>query len=101
MLILHHQDPTSTVYNMSSSFVLDGDLDITILEKAFQYLVSRHESLRTVFVSDRGKLWQKIEQHPDFKLEIVDLRDQDEGPELAVDIDEKEAFIQISSTRFW
>jgi thioesterase domain-containing protein len=37
-----------------------GDLDIAALQLSLDFLVERHESLRTVFVNDRGELRQVV-----------------------------------------
>jgi syringomycin synthetase protein SyrE len=45
---------------MSSAYSLEGQLDINVLEKVFEILAGRHESLRTVFITIDGQPKQKI-----------------------------------------
>ncbi|MCC6698260.1 MAG: amino acid adenylation domain-containing protein [Candidatus Hydrogenedentes bacterium] len=47
-------------YTMTSVLRLRGTLHREALESAFTQLIARHESLRTVFVSDSGELYQRI-----------------------------------------
>jgi thioesterase domain-containing protein len=60
-------------------FALDvfGDLDIAVLQLSLDYLVERHESLRTVFVDDRGELRQVV----DGPRAVVALVDVPSGPD--------------------
>ncbi|MFB6456932.1 amino acid adenylation domain-containing protein [Chitinophaga sp. Hz27] len=47
--MLSQFEVSSVAYNMSGVYVFEGALNIPALELAFQDLVNRHESLRTVF----------------------------------------------------
>ena len=66
-------DPGSTRYNLLQAVVLHGDLDINHLEQSFNFLIARHESLRTVFPSHEGQPQQLILESLDFQLERIDL----------------------------
>jgi condensation domain-containing protein len=61
-------------YNVSLALRLVGDLDASALERAFVDLVSRHESLRTRFVLDRGTPHQVIDPPGRFESRRADLR---------------------------
>ena len=65
----------SPAYNVSSAFDLRGALDRAALRQAFDALVARHESLRTVFVEVDDQPRQRI--LPAFSLpsSYVDLRE--------------------------
>jgi len=69
----------SATYNERRVICLNGDLDISALEKSLDEIVRRHEVLRTSFASENGKPRQVI--HPDIslKLEIVDLQSDSEA----------------------
>lgn len=41
--------PGSSAYNMPIPFVIDGELNVSAMHQALQYLVDRHETLRTTF----------------------------------------------------
>ncbi|UPK71695.1 amino acid adenylation domain-containing protein [Chitinophaga filiformis] len=51
---------TTAVYNIPMICNIRGNLDIAAMEKAFQTVVQRHESLRTVFLLSDGEPRQKI-----------------------------------------
>jgi amino acid adenylation domain-containing protein len=52
--------PLAALYNMPFAFMLEGKLEIDALEKAFNTLVARHESLRTIFSVNEGETAQVI-----------------------------------------
>ena len=52
-------EPASTAYHISGALQLKGELDVDALKASFEALVTRHESLRTVF---RGREDGQVEQ---------------------------------------
>ncbi|OYE00826.1 non-ribosomal peptide synthetase [Nostoc sp. 'Peltigera membranacea cyanobiont' 232] len=87
MWILHHIDEYSSAYNIRLAMRINGGLDISAFEEAFQQLVIRHEILRTTFTSVAGNIQQIVhEEVPKEKLLVVrDLREQNDA-ELVADI---------------
>ena len=73
MWFLWQLDPQSAGYNLPLSVCLDGELDITALERAFSLLVERHESLRTTFFQDDEQVWQRIAPPSPVSIEVRDL----------------------------
>ncbi|UCH95476.1 MAG: AMP-binding protein, partial [Candidatus Aminicenantes bacterium] len=73
---LHQLDETHIAYNILIPYLVEGDLNINVLEKAYETAVKRHESLRTTFVVKEGEPRQKIHdiEISGFKLEYIDLR---------------------------
>jgi amino acid adenylation domain-containing protein len=65
---LSELDPTSTAYHIASVVRLKGELRIDLLERAFQHVIERHESLRTAFVASGGKPAQRVHAHVPFTL---------------------------------
>ncbi|WP_306373041.1 surfactin non-ribosomal peptide synthetase SrfAA [Bacillus subtilis] len=59
-------------YNMPAAALLEGPLDIQKLERAFQGLIRRHESLRTSFVLENSTPRQKIHNSVDFNIEMIE-----------------------------
>nr|WGD59118.1 condensation domain-containing protein [Bacillus subtilis] len=59
-------------YNMPAAAILEGPLDIQKLERAFQGLIRRHESLRTSFVLENSTPRQKIHNSVDFNIEMIE-----------------------------
>jgi amino acid adenylation domain-containing protein len=69
------QTENSAAYNIPGALMLTGDVDTTRLREAFVLLMERHESLRTVFVTDEKDLpRQKIvdSAHPVFEIQDAD-----------------------------
>ncbi|RXV65673.1 amino acid adenylation domain-containing protein [Burkholderia stabilis] len=68
-------DPST--YNMAGALQLDGAVDTARLVRAFDALVDRHESLRTVFAMIEGELRQRIltREASGFRVEHMDLAD--------------------------
>ena len=60
LFVIHEMDKASTVYNMPGMLKLSGEIDLPRLERAFQQLVDRHESLRTSFHMIEGEPMQRI-----------------------------------------
>ncbi len=60
---LLQMDPTNPVFNIPAAVEVKGPLSIPRLEKSFQVLIERHETLRTSFSEIDGKLMQVV--HPD------------------------------------
>ncbi|WP_143137266.1 non-ribosomal peptide synthetase, partial [Burkholderia ubonensis] len=73
-------DPST--YNMAGALQLDGAVDTARLVRAFDMLVDRHESLRTVFAMIEGELRQRIlsREASGFRVEQTELA-EDAGPE--------------------
>ncbi|NOK36744.1 amino acid adenylation domain-containing protein, partial [Corallococcus exercitus] len=70
---LDRLEPGSAFYNVPVVSRLDGTLDVSALERSLQFLVRRHESLRTVFVETRGEPGQHILPDLALPLSVVDL----------------------------
>ncbi|WP_375341428.1 amino acid adenylation domain-containing protein [Lyngbya sp. CCY1209] len=71
-------EPESTAYHLSAVYRLRGSLNQTALEKSFNHIVARHETLRTALISRGGQPVQVISPNLTLPLETVDLRDQSE-----------------------
>src|SRR6267154_129747 len=67
-------EPGSARYNMAKAVIIRGELDINQVEEAFNLIIARHESLRTVFPSQDGQARQVILDRLDFKLQRFDVR---------------------------
>ncbi|SOD20611.1 non-ribosomal peptide synthetase [Nitrosomonas ureae] len=69
-------DPQSTAYHLSGVLHLLGKLNAEALQASFQALVTRHESLRTVFRANaEGLPEQIIESEGKFELTMISLCD--------------------------
>ncbi len=68
---INQLEGNSPLYNISSVTKIEGNLNISALEKAIQHLCERHESLRTNFVNQSGKPFLRISEETKPRLEIV------------------------------
>jgi amino acid adenylation domain-containing protein len=71
--MLQQMEPSSVAYNMLAALTVEGTPGKEILEKAFEHLVYRHESLRTSFMPVKGEPVQKIHNRVEFKIDWYDL----------------------------
>ncbi|MGM1050739.1 MAG: condensation domain-containing protein, partial [Bacillota bacterium] len=75
--LLGQIDPESTGYNMPGVLVVDGDLDIGRLEKAFEELIAGHETLRTSFGTVGDEIVQRIAEEVDFEIQYRESAEED------------------------
>jgi len=89
---LSQLDEASTAYNMPFIQTIRGDYDVTVLEKAIEAVVERHEILRTVYrENDEGEVRQWILPKGDsnVKAEFVDFTNRDSESEITSYITEQ------------
>ena len=84
---LEQLEPGSVAYNMTEAIRIKGALQVEVLERAINEIVSRHEVLRTRFEEREGAPVQVIEAEQIIKLETVNLEGMN-GEEQARRIDE-------------
>ncbi|MBD2489455.1 non-ribosomal peptide synthetase [Aulosira sp. FACHB-615] len=71
--VLQQLEPQSYVYNEFVSIKLTGNLNLAILEKSFNEIINRHESLRTSFTTIDEQPVQVIHSSVTIKLPVVNL----------------------------
>ncbi|MFL2077157.1 amino acid adenylation domain-containing protein [Marinilactibacillus psychrotolerans] len=77
MFILQEMEKGSVNYNMPMAFKINGDIDLTRLEKAFEEVVQRHEVLRTNFMLVDGEVKQFIRTNNNHKFSIRKHKEKD------------------------
>jgi hypothetical protein len=70
---LYKLDPDSSMYNMPQAAIFHGRLNYPYLQKAYDCVLKRHSSLRTVFADEDGIPVQRIAAELSQKFEFVDL----------------------------
>src|SRR3989442_619268 len=70
---LDQLQPGNSSYNVSRHVRITGSLDCQALARAFNAVVERHESLRTVFRLAGNEPVQIIQAHQDLPLPLIDL----------------------------
>jgi amino acid adenylation domain-containing protein len=77
---LDQLDPGNPTYNIPTAVRLSGSLNVAILERSFNELISRHEVLRTVFPTVAGQPVGAIAPANNFTLSVLDLRTANLSP---------------------
>ncbi len=77
--VLDQLEEDSVVYNLPVAFYMEGEFNRDAFQKAHSYIIGRHESLQTVFITENGEPRQKILKKIDSVLKILDLRDKPEN----------------------
>ncbi|MBV4477560.1 non-ribosomal peptide synthetase [Pseudomonas botevensis] len=71
---LDQLEPGNPFYNVPTAVTLKGRLDVALLERALNELVSRHEILRTTFCRVNGEPRQVVHSLMPQSLPVTDLR---------------------------
>ena len=72
--LLDQLDHKHTVYHISGAYHIKGKLDDKALTQTFEFLIKRHESLRTGFKLVDGRLKQVVSSSVHFKINCFDFR---------------------------
>ncbi|MGK7942438.1 MAG: amino acid adenylation domain-containing protein [Crocosphaera sp.] len=70
-------------YNMPGAIQLRGDLKVTVLEKALQEILDRHEVLRTSFTTINGLPVERVNSHTTVNIPLIDLQNLTETEQTA------------------
>ncbi|MCG6573325.1 amino acid adenylation domain-containing protein [Pseudomonas sp. AF32] len=70
---LWQMDPLSSAYHIPSALRLKGRLDVPALERSFNALVERHESLRTTFIERDEQTVQVIHRQMPLRIRLESL----------------------------
>ena len=77
--ILDQLESDSAVYNITRAFEIEGALELAVLQKALDAIVTRHATLRTVFAFEGGQPVQVIRESQSIDVSVVDLSDEPES----------------------
>ncbi|PTL75144.1 non-ribosomal peptide synthetase [Vitiosangium sp. GDMCC 1.1324] len=75
MWFLYQWNPASAAFNMPGAVRLSGEVDPEALRRGLQELARRHETLRTTFSDQEGRLLQVVASSLEIPLSVEDLRD--------------------------
>ena len=73
MYILGNLKDSGINYNIPMPFEVEGKLDKERLERSFEKLITRHESLRTSFEIHGEEIIQKIHKEVNFKISYQEV----------------------------
>ncbi|MBB4637954.1 non-ribosomal peptide synthetase [Longimicrobium terrae] len=86
MWFLNEFAPDSPMYNVPVSVLVQADLDVALLERAYSEVVRRHESLRTTFhMGPDGELKQLVHDPFEVRIEIIEMRHR-VGEDFSADV---------------
>ncbi len=71
--VIDQLEPNSSAYNIPLAEQISGPLNVSAMERSFNELVRRHESLRTTFTISGGQPVQVIHEPRPLRLEVIDL----------------------------
>jgi non-ribosomal peptide synthetase component F/thioesterase domain-containing protein len=71
---LDSQNPGNPTWSVPVRFRLQGPLNVAFLERAFDEIARRHESLRTVFTALDGQPAQVVKPSLQIQVPVIDLR---------------------------
>ncbi|MCP4990324.1 MAG: SDR family NAD(P)-dependent oxidoreductase [Colwellia sp.] len=86
MWVLSQIEGGSIAYNIVLRLLLHGDIDYGAFGNAFNSLIKRHESLRTTFIVVNGEPKQEVHDNINFKVNIIDLRNDPKPDNKANDL---------------
>ena len=74
--ILDQLESNSAVYNITRAVKIEGALEVAVLQKALNAIVTRHATLRTVFAFEGGQPVQVIKESCPIDVSVIDLSDR-------------------------
>jgi len=80
---LHHLSPDSRSYNALEILQIEGNLNLTVLERSLGELINRHEIFRTTFPTVSGEPIQVIAPPSSFCLNVDNYQDLSPNEQLA------------------
>lgn len=88
----HQLEPGDTSYNIPFALGLRGQLDVPVLQQAFQTIVARHDILRTHFIETDNHPVQIIQEAIDFELPYLDLSHLADSEHVVSELAQQEAW---------
>ena len=76
---LDHATPGMIAYNAPRLIRIHGPLDVEALRTAIDYVVARHEVLRTTYHQEGAAVVQRVQAHTPFAIDVVDVRAHADG----------------------
>ncbi|WP_439644313.1 condensation domain-containing protein, partial [Acetivibrio straminisolvens] len=72
LFALDRVEGAGTSYNIPAAYIIEGNIDIPKIQRIFEELIRRHETLRTSFEIVDGDPVQKIHKNVEFSVKVVD-----------------------------
>ncbi|WP_417237021.1 amino acid adenylation domain-containing protein [Bizionia paragorgiae] len=81
-------DPKTSHYFEQVSCKIEGELDIPVVRKTLNYLLKRHDVLRTVFSDEFDRSLQIVLDQEEFDFSLIDIRQSVDGEKIEELIEE-------------
>ncbi|MGH8773182.1 MAG: condensation domain-containing protein, partial [Burkholderiales bacterium] len=98
---LDQWEPKSPLYNISTASMIEGLLDVKLLERCVNEIIKRHESLRTTFATEAEQPVQVIHPNVELTLSVTDLstsyEDEREAKAYKLALEEAQTPFDLSS----
>jgi amino acid adenylation domain-containing protein/non-ribosomal peptide synthase protein (TIGR01720 family) len=96
---LSHGNPA---YNIVRATKLEGDLNKKALEKSIEYILQRHEILRTTFIFEQDKPRQMIHSGMSIPMPVIDLKhlSKEQQEEAVKEIKDRESLFSFDLGKF-
>lgn len=78
LYFLHAVAPLSPAYNVATGCRIQSVVDVDAMKKAFEHLISRHDSLRTTFELHDGQIQRRIRSQGQLDFEQVCMKGSSE-----------------------
>ncbi|MCC7300497.1 MAG: amino acid adenylation domain-containing protein, partial [Verrucomicrobia bacterium] len=73
MWMLHQSDRSGILSNIPEVIYLHGPLDVAVMERAFNEVIRRHDSLRMVYTMEKGEMVQRPLDEVYVPVQLTDL----------------------------
>jgi amino acid adenylation domain-containing protein len=84
LYLLNEAEPVGTSYNVPTTHLVEGELDLERIQAALRQLVARHETLRTSFHIVDGGPVQVVHESVDLPLEVLEVEESADEAEMIV-----------------
>ncbi|MCL5072430.1 MAG: amino acid adenylation domain-containing protein [Actinobacteria bacterium] len=81
-----YEDEPNANYSMPTAIRLRGALRLDALEKSFNFLIERHEILRTIFVEEKGEAKQIVKPAYKMKLGVEQIKEEEINTVLSEEV---------------
>ncbi|MDP8242500.1 MAG: amino acid adenylation domain-containing protein [Candidatus Hinthialibacter antarcticus] len=92
-------EDATAAYNMPKALLLEGEVNVDALNRAFNQLLKRHEALRTGFVEIDGEPKQVVHDNVEFSVRVICFENEADVENAARQLAEKDAHTPFDLAR--
>jgi amino acid adenylation domain-containing protein len=83
---LNELNENLSAYNITKVLKLTGEVDYSLINQTIRLIAARHETLRTNFYTNNGKLYQRIDDNASVECQVVNLENEISKVEVAEEL---------------